>query len=806
MPGLTSYLNHGEASMFAITARFLAAISSISLFLVILSLPLAAKTPPKVNIEISRISGEITIDAQLNEPQWQQATKVLVNNVTRPYNNIPSPVYTEARLMEDGEVFYIAFIAKDPNPEQIRAFLKDRDKSWGDDIVGVKIDTYNDQRSAYRFLVNPLGAQIDGIENEVTKKESDSWDGIWDSAGTITDDGYIVEFALPLRMLNFTEKDQLQDWGVELLRMYPRDERLRLSNIYLDRSNNCEICQLHTATGFIGAKQGDNLTVTPSLVLGKHDEKDSDTELWQEDKKSDASLDVRWGITPELLLNATINPDFSTVETDNAQLNINNNFALHFQEKRPFFLDNADYFDSNYNLVYTRNINAPNYGAKLTGRKGDHSFGLFVTDDSTTNILIPGNRASAIAEIDGESKATALRYRYNYNSDITLGWISTLRSAEDYHNAVHGIDARFRLNQFDVFKFQSLYSNTQYPEHFSEQFCDSEQVSDCQLPENTQCQFSECDFNEQMLRTIIDRPFSGNAFRAGFYHNDSDWYYRATYDRQNAGFRGDLGFISHIDFNKFSVGGDRKWYAEPGNWWSQFKIYSDWDITHNDNNELIEKEFEINGQLNALHNSYFRLGFVHRDLVGSRIDQSSLKIDGNTELFTENQWHLTANIKPLLGLSLDSNINIGDAIDYSNNRLGQQKQLNLSTKWNANKHLELSVKQIFRQLNADSNNVFNARLTDIRANYQFNVNSFVRLTLVYNNTSRNPDNYLYSAPEDITEHSRTLSAELLYGYKLNPQTVFYLGYSDYSDTEANFRDLTASQRSMFMKFSYAWIK
>jgi len=805
-------------SMFAVSTRFFISLKfTILITAVLISAisPNAHATPKtKANIDIPRISGEITIDAKLDEKQWRNAKKVLINNVTRPYDNTPSPVHTEALLMEDGEVFYLAFIAHDPDPSQIRAFLRDRDKAWGDDIVGLKLDTYNDQRTAYRFLVNPLGSQIDGIENEITKRESDSWDGIWDSAGKITEKGFLVEIALPLRMLNFTEKDSIQDWGIELLRMYPRDERLRISNVYLDRDNNCELCQLHTAKGFTGAKQGDNLTITPSVVAGMNEtlvttidvETDQESNNWDKNDNTEASLDIRWGITPDLLLNATINPDFSTVETDNAQLNINNNFALNFQEKRPFFLDNADYFDTNYNLVYTRNINAPNYGAKLTGRKNEHSFGLFIADDDSTNILIPGNRNSSIATIDGESQAAALRYRYNYGNDVTIGWLSTLRTAQDYQNTVHGVDASIKFNTYDVLKVQSLYSNTEYPNDLYEQFCNADDVNDCMTPEQAQCQFSECNYNEKLLRTKKEKPFSGKAYRVGFYHNDSDWYYRIAYDRINAGFRGDLGFMSRVDHNKFVIGGDRKWYAEPGHWWSKFKIYTDWDITHNDHNELIEKEFDINAQLNAMYGSYIRIGFTHRDLVGSRLNKSSLDIDGNTTLFTEKQFHLRASVKPILGLNLNSFFEYGDAIDYSSNRLGLTKLARLSANWNANKHLEMNVKHTFKQLNADSANVFTARLTDIRATYQFNVRSFIRLTLVYNNTNRNPANYLYIAPEDITKHSKDLSTELLYAYKINPQTVFYLGYSDNHDAEQNFSDLEQNQRSVFMKFSYAWIK
>lgn len=765
-----------------------------------------AATVHNDTINIPKITGEVIIDAKLDEIQWQSAKRVLINNITRPYDNIPSPVHTEALLMESEGYFYLAFIAKDPDISQIRAFLKDRDKSWGDDLVGIKIDTYNDQRSAYRFLVNPLGVQIDGIENEVTNSESDAWDGIWESAGKINSDGYIVEMALPLRMLNFQEKENEQIWGLELLRYYPRNEYFRLSNIHLDRGNDCEICQIATASGFPGAEQGSNLTITPSLVVAANEDKD-DNDDWQRENNHEGSLDVRWGITPDWLLNATINPDFSTVEADSAQLNINNNFALFNREKRPFFLDNQDYFDTDYNLIYTRNINAPNYGAKLTGRENDHAFGLFVTDDKSTNILIPGNRSSSIATLEEESQAAAFRYRYSYNDDITLGWISTLRTAKNYRNNVNGIDARFRLTTEDVFKFQTLISSTQYPDDLFEQFCDSDEGADCAATkQNTNCSFGDCIYNESVLRTAKNDSFSGNAFTAGYYHNDEKWYYRMTYDRRNAGFRGDLGFMSRVDQNKFTIGGDRKWYAQPDQWWSKFKIYSDWDITHNDDNELIEKEFDINAQLNASYSSYFRLSYTHRESVGRRLDKSQLAIDGNTTLFTENQYFFFAETKPLLGFYINANLKWGDEIDYRNNRLGSIKRVSNEVNWNVNKHIEIKLEQTFSQLNADGENVFIARLTDFRTTYQFNVQSFLRFSLIFNNTSRNPNNYLYSAPEDINRHSKNLSTELLYAYKINPQTVFYLGYSDHHYGEEDLSDLEQEQRSVFMKFSYAWIK
>lgn len=771
----------------------------------LLSSPTFAQSNESISIPTIDTVNEITIDAVLNEPQWQKATRVNLNIVTRPYDNTPSPIKTEALLMESGDTLYLAFIAQDPEPENIRAYLRDRDKSWGDDIVGIKIDAYNDKRSAYRFLVNALGVQIDGIESEVTNSESDAWDGIWASDGRITETGYVVEMALPLRMLNFNDNLPKQRWGIELMRFYPRDERLRISNIRLERGNNCEICQLATAEGFSGAKQGQNLTITPSIVTARRGERD-DNDVWQEESDTQASLDLRWGITPDVLLNATINPDFSTVESDNAQLNINNNFALFNQEKRPFFLDNADYFDSNYNLVYTRNINAPNYGAKLTGRHENHALGVFFTDDDSTNILIPGNRSSSIATIEEESQAAALRYRYSYNDDLTIGWISTLRSGEDYQNMVHGIDARYRASQFDVIKFQHLYSSTEYPEDLYRQFCDSDNEDDCHSSNIQPCALGDCAVTESVLRTQVEDKFSGNAFRFGYYHNDRYWHYKLTYDEQNAGFRGDLGFISRVDNRKFSIGGERKWYAAPGNWWTQAKIYSDYDITKNDQGELIEEEYDISARLNARYESHFRLSFTHRDHIGNRLDKSTLSLTDNVTLFKENIYGLFSEIKPVAGLYLNTSLTYGDAIDFRNNRLGRQKRVRPVINWNVNRHLELKLRHTFRQLDADGANVFSARLTDLRATYQFDVQNSLRFTLIYNNTTRNIDNYPLVDSSDITQNSRNLSAELLYAYKINPQTVFYAGYSTGQYGEQRFSNLEQEQRSLFLKFSYAWIR
>ena len=157
-------------------------------------------------LDIPNIAGEIKVDGVLDDIYWQQAKQLELNYVTRPFENTHPPVTTQVKMFENGDTLYVAFIAQDPKVENLSAFYRDRDGIWSDDLVGIKLDTFNDSRLAYQFFVNPLGIQADAIQNEMTGRESDSWDGIWQSADKIVAGGYQVEMAISLRILKKVTK------------------------------------------------------------------------------------------------------------------------------------------------------------------------------------------------------------------------------------------------------------------------------------------------------------------------------------------------------------------------------------------------------------------------------------------------------------------------------------------------------------------------------------------------------------------------------------------------------------------------
>lgn len=762
---------------------------------------LLAKAPQKAT-PIVYNTASITVDGKLDEAQWQAASTFYVNNITWPYENQPSPVNTEVKVYENGETLFVAFIADDPQPEKIRAFFHDRDSAWNDDQVGIKIDTYNNAKLAYQFFINPLGVQTDSIENELTKQESLAWDGIWDSAGAITNKGYVVEVAIPLRILNFNDSATSKIMSMEFVRFYPRNERLRLSNMKINHANNCWLCQMPAYSGFAKAKQGKNLTVVPSLVANKTQTRRptaQQNEAWQTEQELSPSLDIKWGITPDVTLNATLKPDFSQVEADDAQLRVNNSFSLYTPEKRAFFLDNADYFASHTNLIYTRNIAQPDYGLKLTASKNDHTLAGFVSNDNKTHVLVPGNMGSRVVSINKKGEVAAFRYRFDGIEQLSLGTSTTHRQSEKYHNTLLSVDAKYKVTENDTFIAEYMRSNSQYSQDFIDALCQGDSCNYAQASSPCLSRLN-CNYSEALLR-VNKKKYSGYGYHLKYTHDQKNYRLFADYAARSRDFRADLGFVSQVDFNKLVTGAEYRWYGDKNTWWNRIRWYADWDITHNQAGTLLEKEAQTSLAVFGPWQSKLEYGVTARQRRGLRFDPSRLTIANNSQRFGENEHFIYAEVKPFAGLLAALNISTGNRLDLANNQLGQQIQISPKINYNLSRHLELRLRHTYRQLEANNAEVFTANLTDARISYQFNLQSFLRLSLIYTDIERNPQSYLYS----VNQRSKSLATQLLYSYKINPQTVLFLGYSDSGYQNDDLTRIEKSQRTFFAKFSYAWL-
>jgi len=711
--------------------------------------------------ELQRTEGTFEIDGLLDEVAWQHATRIEINKETRPGENVAAKVQTTAYLLEDGEYLYVAFDARDPDPDLIRAYLRDRDSAWDDDFVGIVIDSYGDERRAFEFFANALGVQMDLTNDDINQNEDSSWDAIWDSVGRINETGYVVEMQIPLNQLRFPHVDGKKSWGIDLLRFYPRDHRYRFSNNSLDRNINCYLCQMQEIRGLEGVEPGRDLEIVPTLTASQSSTTDDPgvEPLTSGSSDVDLGVSVRWGITQDTTINLAINPDFSQVEADAAQLDVNNQFALFFEEKRPFFLEGADYFSTPIRAVFTRSVADPSVGAKLTGKRGKHTYGLFSTEDNVTNLIFPGAFGSDSESLSLKNTSVVGRYSLSFGRASSIGALYTGREGDGYHNHVGGLDMRWKVNDQHNLQVQYLRSSTEYPDSVAAEF-------------------------EQPTGS-----FDGDAAHIGYSYDSRNWFGYLRHQGYSSDFRADSGFVPQVDTHREVIGLGRIWHGEEDDWYSQIRLNGDWDITHDDDGRLLEREVEFEAAVQGPMQSYFEIGGFTRDLLFDDI------------LFKENKMRLYGQFQPRGGVRIGLGARIGDQVDFANSRIGDESRVSPFFNWNINRHLLLRYDASFVSLDTkDGAKIFDAAVHDVRLTWQFSVRSFLRLTTQFQDVERNPDVYT----DTVDARSRDVGRQLLYSYKLNPQTVFFVGYSDALVDDDQLDSLTASDRTWFMKLGYAW--
>ena len=732
------------------------------LFFLLLTVPALSQelttTNTKPTYQVQPVESEIRVDGELTEAVWQKHPTFTLDYETRPGDNTPAQVKTEMWITYNHSHVYVAVRAHDPEAQKIRARLTDRDRAFQDDFVGVVFDTFNDERRAFEFFVNPLGVQMDLFQSDVTGVEDDSWDAIWDSAGKVTSTGYEVEMAIPFTSLRFPNTGGAQTWGIDALRIYPRDQRYRLGLNALPRGRNCYLCNESKLVGFQGMKPGLNMEFDPTFTAQRLDERDETTNTFDSDGKADPGLTARWGIRPGTTLNAAINPDFSQVEADAAQLEVNTAFALFYPEKRPFFLEGADFFDTKIQAIYSRNIVDPSWGTKVTGKEGRNAFGLIVAQDEITNFLFPGNQFSDLGSIDDENISSILRYRYDLGSGSTVGGLVTSREATGYHNRVIGADSLLRWGE-EAFRVEFLASQTEYPE---------------------------------FVQTEFDQPsgeLEGTSMRAVYQHTQREWMGYAMYIGASDEFRADLGFIPQVGYHKGYALGEKYWYSDEGkHWWRQLTLGTETTWTYDRQGNPLQQQVApyllVQGSQQYFSNTFFAVGPSY--YLGKRFDRT----------YINHFWEM----QPTGSFYVKFEGRYGQEIDYDNVRQGEILRLIPGVRFDVGRHLRLQVDHSYEKLDVENERLYQANITEVRATYQFNSRTFVRAITQYFDISRNTDLYTF----EISEKDSDLFNQFLFSYKINPQVVLFLGYSDnYHNTVVE--KLWQANRALFFKVGYAFV-
>ena len=393
-------------------------------------------------------------------PVWESKLAKAAGFIQRlPSDGQPSSQKTEVYLGYDDKNLYCIFVAFDSDPGQVRAHRAPRDNLYGDERLDLFLDTYHDRRRAYVFTVNPYGHQMDGLWTEGPRDQYDkTFDTVWESRGKLTDQGFVVWLAVPFKSLRFPAGD-VQTWGIVFVRWIPRTNE---SATWPRVSTRIEgrLSQEATLLGLQGISPEHRGAVIP-YAYGRSfrtlDQTDPDNPYYQS-----KTIDPRVGADAKLVLqksfslDLTANPDFSQIESDQPQVTVNRRFQAYFPEKRPFFLENPSYFETPMDLVFTRNIADPQFGARLTGKEGPWAIGALFADDRS-----PGEGLPAGDSLEGRrAYFTVVRVNRDIWRQSTIGVIFTDREFAGTFNRVGGLDTRFKVRQNWWIAAQAVASST----------------------------------------------------------------------------------------------------------------------------------------------------------------------------------------------------------------------------------------------------------------------------------------------------------------------------------------------------------
>ncbi len=720
-------------------------------------------------IEVKRIGKAIKIDGDLSDPGWENASQA-DNFVERwPGEMIKPEVETEAYITYDENNLYVAFICYD-DPSTIRATMCQRDQFYGDDAVSLLIDTYGDAAWAYEFFVNPYGVQKDYLWSRV-HGEDRGYDLIWKSAARITDDGYQVEIAIPFASMRFPNQD-VQTWKMDFWRNRPRESNTQYSWAAYDRNEQCWPCQWGTVSGIKNVRPGKGFEILPTLVAHQTSElsdySDHESPFADGRVKKELSIGGKYSVSSDVTVEATYNPDFSQIESDAAQIDVNSTIALFYPERRPFFQEGSDIFRTIFNSFYTRTVNDPQFAAKLTGRMNRMSIGFLSALDENTPYMIPLDDRSIIVN-SGKSYVNVLRMSRTFSGDNHLGIILTDRRFEDDFSGdggygfVAGIDGDIRLSQNYSVVGQFITSHTKEPD-------DSTLTSGLE----------DVLFDDGKYTAAFDgESYSGGAFITQFRRRGRNWGFTVDYDQVDPSYRTETGYDPWNDYRNFSAYSWYNFYIDGGIFERITpQIYTDGKWSFGNVNKWKRINFSIDHHLRFAQ-TYFMVSFGTGSEFWAGTDY-------------DNLWDFDLNF----GSSLSSKI--GYDVFFSRERnvarwalaKGNETELYAGLDLKPLNRLVIEPNINFSK-STDVNTgeeLYNGFITRTRIRLQANRELSIRLVVQYN------------------DFSEKWEIDPLLTYRLSSFSVFYVGstydYDKFTVIPEDRSDWKLINRQIFMKLQY----
>jgi len=758
------------------------------------------------------VAPDLALDGNLDEPSWQQAALLSDFTQYEPVEGVIPDEATEVRVFYTDDAIYFGIRALDADPRLVQAHLGERDRSvFGDDWVRIMLDTYDDRRQAYVFYVNPLGIQTDGLWIEGYQGRGGGSGGgsggsggvsidfnpdfIWDSDGHVNQEGWSAELRIPFVSIRFREVPE-QSWGIHVAREVKR-KGFKQSWAPLTKEVSSTLAQSGRLVGLRDLHPRRLVEVNPVLTGTRTGTNESGRFL-RSDPRGDFGVNGRLGVTQNLVLDGTYNPDFSQVEADANQIRVNERFALFFPEKRAFFLEGSEIFNTPARLVYTRQIVDPVAGAKLTGKVGSFQVGYIgALDESPSTIL----------GASGQALFNVVRARRDVGSASTVGLLYTDRSLTDgsgaYNRLVAG-DARLVFGGRYTLTTQVAGSATRDPDA------------------------GEHDGLRPLLKLDFERggrSFSWNASLVDI-HPD---------------FRASSGFITRAGDTEANAGLSLTHYGAPGSILERvslrvltnnyFRHDGFWSgrLPFEHETELFPTLF-LRGDRSltlVLRRGYFR--FQPKDYVQYEVQTE----DGRVPFVTPGPvgnllaWGLMPRLRITNNLNVNGSAYFREVPIYDEAARGWELRVGPSLDYRPTDALQLQVNYTYSRISRRSRQVVDGsdienrsvfstvKIPRVRAQYQFSRSLFARAVLQYELgrssalvDPRTGAPLLLDGEVVAAAESGEFLGQVLFQYQPGPGTIFYIGFSRLMEGGRTYRlaSMSPVEEGLFVKLSYLFRK
>jgi hypothetical protein len=712
------------------------------------AVPARAQTPLPADFRVARAAQPPRIDGQLDDAAWQagalQLGEWLSYNPLRGESGSPR---TDVFVTYDERNLYFAFHCFDDQPDKIRTTLARRDNVFNDDWVGLSLDSTGARQTAYHLMVNPSGIQMDAV-NTSSSGEKFETDLVWESAGRVTSDGFVVEIALPLQTIRFANGDAVR-MGILFWRHVSRTGK---SFSWPDMPPGDWVFNRHAHLMFDRLDQRRLVELIPSATYPISETRATPNRWNGVTGRPDAGLSGKFGITSNVTLDGTINPDFSQVESDAFQVQVNQRFPVFFDEKRPFFMEGLGLFniagtggDGNMRIaVHTRKVVDPEWGSKLTGTANGFTFGVLSAMDETPEDI--GDRGEAIA---GENKLfTIARSTYGLGGSNYVGAIATDTEHAGRHNRVAGGDVSWKFRRAHSISATYLYSQT---------------------------------------GLSVSPDVRGSASQATYNYDTHRLNVISQLENYGRDFQMDTAFYNRTGFTAGWTFADLSFYPPQGNRFGIIRWHPFfWTKYGNDRTQRGHERFALTGvRFNFTRQGFLDVDYAHgyEAWAGQRFRSGHpFGTFGNVQLF---RW-----------LYVGGNLHIGWGPYYDplNPYLGKAINGGVSGTWQPNQHFSqnLEYNTAHFQRASTGEHIFDIHIINSKSTYQFNKQFLVRLLEQFDNSKHR------------------LLTDLLGSYEFVPGTVVYAGYGSIYEQRGfqngelipNVGNYLTVSRGLFFKASY----